>query len=76
MPPQYVGTSLTQILSQSTEQQYGSCAQTSPAQVLHVDVRCEPVVQTGCEHVPPPPPPPLLLPLDPPLLDPPPPVHD
>lgn len=43
---QYVGTSLTQILSQRTEQQYGSYAHTSPAHVLHVDVRCVPVVQT------------------------------
>ena len=43
---QYVGTSLTQILSQSTEQQYGSCAHTSPAHVLHVEVSFEPEVQT------------------------------
>jgi hypothetical protein len=43
---QYVGTSLTQILSQSTEQQYGSTAQTSPAHVLHVEVSLPPAEQT------------------------------
>jgi len=43
---QYAGTSLTQILSQSTEQQYGSCAQTSPEHVLHVEVSFEPALQT------------------------------
>jgi hypothetical protein len=40
--------------SQSVLQQYGSFAQTSPAHVLHVAVRCVPVEQTACEHVPPP----------------------
>lgn len=44
---QYVGTSLTQMLSQSTLQQYGSLAHTSPAQVLHVEVSFEPELQTG-----------------------------
>jgi len=43
---QYEGTSLTQILSQSTEQQYGSCAHTSPEHVLHVEVSLVPEVQT------------------------------
>jgi len=43
---QYEGTSLTQILSQSTEQQYGSCAHTSPEHVLHVEVSFEPELQT------------------------------
>jgi hypothetical protein len=45
-------------------------AQTSPAQVLHDDVRGTPDEQTACEHVPPPPLPllePLLLPLLEPL---------
>lgn len=43
---QYAGTSLTQILSQSTSQQYGSLAQTSPAHVLHVEVSFAPELQT------------------------------
>ena len=63
-------TSLTQMLSQSVVQQYGSFTQTSSAQVLHVSVRCVPAEQTLCEHVPPPPPLllPLLLPLELPEL--------
>jgi hypothetical protein len=70
-------TSLTQILSHSVAQQYGSTVHTSSEHVLHVVVRCEPVEQTGCEQVPLPPPlllPPLelpeLLPLELPLLEP------
>ena len=62
-----MGTSLTQMPSQSVLQQYGSYLHTSPAQVLQVEVSFEPVEQTGWLHVPPPPP--LLL-LLPPLLPP------
>ena len=51
--------------SQRVLQQYGSWAQTSPAQVLHVDLSAEPWLQTAWAQVPPPP----LLPLElPPLL--------
>jgi hypothetical protein len=72
---QYSLTSLTQISSQSTAQQYGSAEHTSSAHVLHDSFSLLPGSQTGCEHVPPPPP--LLLPpLLPPLLLPPPPPHD
>jgi hypothetical protein len=59
-------TSLTQILSQSVVQQYGSFTQTSSAQVLHVSVRWVPAEQTLCLQVLPPPP--LLLPLELPEL--------
>ena len=77
--PQYAGTSLTQILSHWTEQQYGSAAQTSPAHVLHELLRGTPVVHVAWAQLPPPPlllPPellPLLLPeeLPPELLPPP-----
>lgn len=65
---QYDCTSLTQMLSQSVLQQYGSAEQTSSEHVLHVVVRCEPAEQTLCEQVPLPPP--LLLPELEPLLEP------
>jgi hypothetical protein len=50
-------TSLTQILSQATSQQYGSAAQTSPEHVLHDEPSAAPDLQTLCAQVPPPPPP-------------------
>jgi hypothetical protein len=58
VPEQYELTSLTQILSQATLQQYGSAVQTSSAQVLHVVESFEPDEQTACAQLPPPPPPP------------------
>jgi len=39
-------TSLTQILSQATLQQYGSAVQTSSAHVLHVEPSAAPDLQT------------------------------
>ena len=77
MLPQIEPTSLTQIESQVTLQQYGSDAQMSVAHVSHPEVRCAPVAQTLCLQVSPPPPPELLPEplLEPPelLLEPPPP---
>jgi hypothetical protein len=55
LPGQYEPTSLTQMLSQVTLQQYGSTLQTSSAQALQVVVSFEPAVQTAWLHVPPPP---------------------
>jgi hypothetical protein len=57
-------TSLTQIESQRTLQQYESLAQISVAQVSHPDVSLRPVSQTSCLHEPIGTPPPLLLLLD------------
>ncbi len=73
--------SLTQMLSQSVLQQYGSNEQTSVAHVLQELVSLEPDEHTECLHDPPPPPllEPELLPLLEPELPPlllPPPVHD
>jgi hypothetical protein len=65
--PQYVGTSLTQMLSHSVPQQYGSAAHTFVTHELHPSVSGAPVVQSECEHEPGPP---LELPLLEPLLDP------
>ena len=65
--------SLTQMLSHVTSQQYGSCAQISPAHVSHPDLSFEPASQTPCLHVPLPPPPLLLPPEE--LLELPPPPH-
>jgi len=72
--PQYVGTSLTQMLSQSVSQQYGSAAHTFVTHALQPSVSALPAVQSECEHEPPPPPLelPLLEPLLPPELLPPP----
>jgi hypothetical protein len=53
-------TSLTQILSHATVQQYGSCVHTSSAHVLHVVPSAAPDLQTACAQLPPPPPPPLV----------------
>ena len=65
--PQYVGTSLTQMLSHWLLQQYGSALQTSVAHVLHDGVSGTPVEHTACAHVPPPLDEPPLEPLDEPL---------
>ncbi len=43
-------------------QQYGSAAQTSPEQVLHVELSDAPDLQTVWPQVPPPPPPVQVVP--------------
>lgn len=54
-------TSLTQIESQRTLQQYESLEQISVAQLSHPEVSLRPVSQTSCRHEPMGTPPPLLL---------------
>ncbi len=53
--PQIELTSPTQIESHAVVQQYESCAQISPAQVLQLPSRFEPVEQIGCAQLPVPP---------------------